>query len=335
MTVRICMALNDIDQGRLYTPAAMDRLAALGEVVRPSATEAGAGPLPPGTGDDFDVLITSWSTPPFDPLLLRGDRLRLAVHSAGSVRRLFPIETLGGDLRLAQGGSDAMAEAVAEMALTMTLSLLRNLTLHDRRLQATRDWRLGGNGMLGRSLAAQRVGVVSLSRVGRHYVRMLRGLGVADVLVHDPYATQADAAALDVELCDLNDLCARSDVLALHAPSIPATHGMIGADQLALLRDDAIFINTARAEVTDEQALIAELVSGRILAALDVFTTEPLPGDSPLLGLENVLLTPHVAGGTVQARHAQGDASVDEIERFLRDGTLRAEVTPQNYHRLS
>ncbi|UNK70703.1 hydroxyacid dehydrogenase [Microbacterium sp. H1-D42] len=329
------MALNDLDGSRLYSAEEMNRLAALGEVIRPPATEAGTVPPPPGLGDDFDVLITSWSTAPFDPGLLRGGRLRLAVHSAGSVRRLFPIDALGDGLRLAQGGSDAMAEAVAEMALTMTLSVLRNVTLHDRRLQSTRDWRVGGNGMLGQSLAAQRVGVVSLSRVGRHYVRMLRGLGVTDVQVHDPYATEADAAEFGAELCELDDLCARSDVLALHAPSIPETVGMIGAKQLALLRDGAIIINTARAEITDEQALIAELVSGRISAALDVFTTEPLPTNSALLGLENVLLTPHVAGGTVQARFAQGRASVDEIERFVRDGALLAEVTPQNYHRLS
>lgn len=335
MSMRICMALNDLDRSRLYSAAEMSRLEALGEVVRPPAMSAGTVPLPPGTGDDFDVLITSWSTAPFDPALLRGDRLRLAVHSAGSVRRLFPVEALDGSLRLAQGGSDAMAEAVAEMALTMTLALLRNLTLHDRRLQATRDWRLGGNGMLGQSVAAQRIGVVSLSRVGRHYVRMLRGLGATDVFAYDPYASETDAAELGVQLCDLDTLCARSDVLALHAPSIPETVAMIGADQLALLRDGAILINTARAEVTDERALTAELVSGRISAALDVFTTEPLPADSPLLGLDNVLLTPHVAGGTVQARFAQGRASVDEIVRFVQNDALLAEVTPQNYHRLS
>ncbi|WP_309127334.1 hydroxyacid dehydrogenase [Microbacterium sp.] len=335
MTVRICVAIGDKDFSRLYDRDSIARLEALGEVVRPPADASGTVPLPAEIGDDFDVLITSWSTQPFDPGVVRGSRLRLAVHSAGSVRTLFPRETLGHEMRLAQGGSDAMAEAVAEMAVTMTLALLRNLTLHDRRFQATRSWREGGTGILGQSIAAQRIGIVSLSRVGRHYLRMIQGLGVSRIGIHDPYATAADATELGIELRSLDDLCAESDVLAVHAPSTPSTAGMIGRRQLALLRDGGVLINTARAEVTDEQALIAELVDGRISAALDVYITEPLPSTSPLFGLENVLLTPHIAGGTVQARFAQGRSVVDEVQRFLRGQSLLAEVTPHNYERLS
>ena len=86
------------------------------------------------------VLITSWSTKPFDPVMLQGARLRLAVHSAGTIRGLFPKSVLEHGLRIAQGGSAAMALPVAEMALTMTLALLRNLHTHDRAMQASRDW---------------------------------------------------------------------------------------------------------------------------------------------------------------------------------------------------
>lgn len=334
MTPRIFIAIGDADFARLYDADAQHRLAQLGEIIRPSAP-VGTVSVPSDVGDDFDVLITSWSTEPFDPAMLRGSSLRLAVHSAGSVRRLFPIEALGADLRLAQGGSDAMAEAVAEMALTMTLALLRNLVVHDRRFQSSRSWITGGVGMLGQSIAAQRIGLVSLSRVGRHYARMVRGLGATAVRAYDPYATAGDAARLGVELCSLEELCATSDVLAIHAPSTPHTSQMIGAPQLALLRDDAIVINTARAEVTDEQALLAEVRSGRLRVGLDVYTTEPLPAESDFLGRENALLTPHVAGGTVQARFGQGHSVIDEIEHFLTDGTLLAEVTPENYERLS
>ncbi|MGM7670830.1 NAD(P)-dependent oxidoreductase [Microbacterium sp. A93] len=333
MTPRIFIAIGDTDFARLYDADAQHRLAQLGEIVRPS-TPTGNVRVPTTIGDDFDVLITSWSTEPFDPAVLNGSRLRLAVHSAGSVRRLFPIEALGNDLRIAQGGSDAMAEAVAEMAVTMTLALLRNLVLHDRRFQSSRSWITGGVGMLGQSIAAQRIGLVSLSRVGRHYARMVRGLGATAVRAYDPYATADEAAQMGVELCSLDELCATSDVLAIHAPSTPDTAQMIGAPQLALLRDDAIVINTARAEVTDEQAILTEVRSGRLRVGLDVYSSEPLPADSDFFGRENALLTPHVAGGTVQARFGQGHAVIDEIERFLTDGTLHAEVTSANYERL-
>ena len=102
---------------------------------------------------------------------------------------------------------------------------------------------------------------------------------------------------------------------------------MIGAEQFALLRNGAIFINTARPHPIDEAALLAELQSGRISAALDVFDQEPLPDDSAFRQLENVIIIPHLSAHTRQARSRQGRFCTDEIERFLRDGTLRYEVT--------
>ncbi|QOR71147.1 hydroxyacid dehydrogenase [Ruania alkalisoli] len=333
MTARIFVAITTDQFARLYDEQTQAKLHRLGEVVFGMEAD-GKVAVPADIGDSFDVLLTSWSTEPFDPAVLAGSRLRLAVHSAGSVRNLFPAECLGGQLRLAQGGADAMALPVAEMALTMTLAHLRNLVWHDRAFQRTRDWHEGGQGTLGQSIAAQHIGIVSLSRVGRHYASMVQGLGATSVRAYDPYCSTDDARQLGVELCDLEELCATSEVLSIHAPVTAKTAGMLGAEQLALLPDGAIVINTARAQVTDEEALLAEVKAGRLKVGLDVFTTEPLPSDSPFFGLDNAILTPHVAGGTVQARFAQGATVVSEVESFLREGTLRAEVTSENYDRL-
>lgn len=329
---RIYAAVSAEEMDRLYDPQTQRGLADLGELV----LAGGNGPveLPARLADEYDVLITSWSTAPFPPEELRGERLRLAVHSAGSVRTLFPREVLD-DLRLAQGGSDAMALPVAELALTLTLAVLRNLHTHDRGLQQTRDWEAAGHGMLGRGIAHQRIGVVGLSRTGRHYVRMVRGLGVTRVAAYDPYATAADAEELGVQLVGLEELCRGSDVLAVHAPATPQTRHLVDRRLLALLPDGAILVNTARSAVVDEAALTDELVAGRLRAGLDVFDEEPLPSTSPLFGLPNVLLTPHVAGGTVEARYAQGATVLREITGFLTDGTLRFEVTRDNYDRLA
>jgi phosphoglycerate dehydrogenase-like enzyme len=338
MTTRIFAAIAPDEFARLYDDATRARLASLGEVVHGEVARddgaAGTVPVPADVADAYDVLLTSWSTAPFAPDVVAGRRLRLAVHSAGSVRRLFGVEALGGNLRLAQGGADAMAAAVAEMAVALTLAHLRNLVWHDRRFQHSRDWRAGGVGVLGQSISAQRIGIVSLSRVGRHYARMVRGLGATSLRAYDPYVSAADARDLGVELCGLDELCATSDVLSIQAPSTPQTAGMLGAAQFALLPDGAIVVNTGRAQVTDEEALLAEVTSGRLRVGLDVYATEPLPSDSAFFGRENAILMPHVAGGTVQARFAQGASVVDEVERFLREGTLRAEVTPENYSRL-
>jgi len=334
-TPRVYLAIRPSERELLYDEPTLARLRELAEVVLAPDPGAGRAELPAGLADDFDVLITSWSTAPFTPEQLVGTRLRLAVHTAGTLRGLFPKEVLTRGVRLAQGGSAPMAVAVAELALTLTLVLLREVHSMDRALQATRDWRAGGSGRLTHGIREQTIGLVGLSRVGREYASMVRGLGVQQVLAHDPFASEADAAELGVELVDLPSLCERSDVLAIHAPVTEQTRGMLDAALLARLRDGAIVINTARSAVLDMAALTAELVSGRLRAGLDVFDVEPLPTDSPLFGRDNVVLTPHVAGGTVGARFAQGAGVAREVAAFLAGEPLRYEVTEEIYDRLS
>ena len=334
-SARIFLALRADEREKLYDAETLERLRTLGELVLPEDDTLQRIPLPPGIAEDVDVLITSWSTEPFDPELLHGSRLRLAVHTAGTIRGLFPKQVLTRGLRLAQGGSDPMAKAVAELAITVTLVLLRDVHGMDRRLQSTRDWRKGGAGTLTNSIDARTVGLWGLSRTGRHFARMAAGLGVTSLLAYDPFVSPAQAQELGVELIDLPQLCERSDVLAIHAPVTEETRGLLDAALLGRLRDGAIVVNTARSAVLDMEALTAELVSGRLRAGLDVFDVEPLPADSPLYGLDNVVLTPHVAGGTVEARLAQGAGVADEVTAFLTGAPLQYEVTQEIYDRLS
>jgi len=332
---RLYLAITPSELAILYDAPTLARLRDLAEVVLAPDDGAAHAALPEGFADEYDVLITSWSTAPFAPSQLIGSRLQLAVHTAGTLRGLFPKEVLAQGVRLAQGGSAPMAAAVAELALTLTLVLLREVHSMDRRLQATRDWDEGGSGALTHGIRQQTIGLVGLSRVGREYASMVRGLGTQEVLAHDPFTTAADAEELGVELVDLPQLCERSDVLAVHAPVTEETRGMLDAALLGRLRDGAIVVNTARSAVLDMEALAAELVSGRLRAGLDVFDVEPLPADSALYGLDNVVLTPHVAGGTVEARRAQGAGVADEVTAFLTGAPLQYEVTAEIYDRLS
>lgn len=327
---RLFVAITPEEADRLYDRPTRERLNSLGEV-----TWSQDGSLPADLADAYDVLITSWSTRKFDPQAVIGERLRLAVHTAGTIRGLFPATVLEQGLRLAQGGSAPMAVPVAELSLTLTLALLRNLHWMDRRVQATRDWRASGLGQLTHGIREQSIGIVGLSRTGREYASMVTGLGVRTVQAFDPFATAEDAASLGVELVDLSTLCATSDVLSIHAPVTEETRHMLDADMIGRLRGGAIVVNTARSAVIDMEALTAELVSGRLSAGLDVFDVEPLPADSPLYGLDNVLITPHVAGGTVEARFAQGAGVTEEIAAYLAGEPMRYEVTSEIYPRLS
>ena len=117
--------------------------------------------------------------------------------------------------------------------------------------------------------------------------------------------------------------------MTIHAPTTPETRHLIGARELALLADDAFIVNTARSWVLDMDALLGELSSGRLRAAIDVFDDEPLALESPFRRLENVILTPHIAGATVEARFGQGDTVVAELRRFFAGEPLRFGITAE------
>ncbi|GAA4206201.1 hydroxyacid dehydrogenase [Actinocatenispora rupis] len=326
---RIHLSLPPEQYAEFFTAEQVGRLDALGTVTRDdpgkrcTATELLA----------YDVVVTGWGSPALPGVPPESSALRLVAHAAGSVRHVVPAALLEHGVQVTQSAA-AMADAVAEFALTLCLNLLRNVHTYDRAMYTAADWSSREWGGLGGELPAQRIGVVGASRTGRSFVRMVRALGAA-VTVFDPYLSAADAASLGVTRVDLATLLANSDVVVVHAPVTAETTGMLGAAELALIPDGGILVNTARSAVLDEKALTAELVSGRLRAGLDVFDVEPLPAGHPLLRLPNVIVTPHEAGASVQSREAQGRIAVDEIERFLTGQPLRHEVTRDRYDHLA
>jgi phosphoglycerate dehydrogenase-like enzyme len=178
------------------------------------------------------------------------------------------------------------------------------------------------------------VGIVGASRIGRRVIELLRPFQL-DVLVSDPYLDADAARRLGVDRRELDELLAASDVVSLHAPALPSTRHMIDARRLALLRDGATLINTARGSLVDQDALVAELASGRIDAVLDVTEPEVLPPDSPLYELPNVVLTPHIAGALGVELRRLGDAAIDEIERYAAGEPFAHQVTAGDLDRIA
>lgn len=320
--MKVYVALPKQFRDVLFTDEDWARLEAVGDVeVMPDDATS----LPERVCDEYDLLVTGWGTPKLERV--DGSRLQCIVHTSGSWRGAMGPEVFESDVAITQAGSDPMARAVAEFALTMELSMLRALITYDRGMQTTRDYRGSRHPEFTTAVHTVRHGLVGLSRVGVWHARMLRGLGVTDIVAYDPYFPAERAEELGVTLTTLDEVMA-SPLVAAHAPVTDETRKMLGAEQFALMPDDGLFLNTARAAIIDGPALEAELVSGRIRAALDVFDEEPLPADSPLYGLPNVLLTPHVAGATVSARWEQGSVAIDEIERFAKGEELQQRVAP-------
>ncbi|MFG1905675.1 hydroxyacid dehydrogenase [Kribbella sp. NPDC048928] len=311
-------------EGELFADEALERLARLARLIRRDE-------VPSDDHEDrrlrSDILVTGWGSRPLPAAAGPSDRLKLVVHSAGTIRSLVPLSLLHG-VRVSQA-SAGMAQSVAELALYMTIARLRDLDRVDRSMTAARYWGAADFG-LGRTLAETTVGVVGASRVGRAYLKLVVAAG-ADVLVHDPYLSERDAKEIGARPAPLDVLLEQSTVVALHAPVRQETRHMIDARRLALMPDGGLLVNTARSALIDTAALLAELRTGRLSAALDVFDEEPLPPGSEWWQLPNVLLTPHLGARTWHSRRTQGAIVVDEIRRYLAGLELRYEVRPETY----
>jgi D-3-phosphoglycerate dehydrogenase / 2-oxoglutarate reductase len=216
---------------------------------------------------------------------------------------------------------------VAEHALALLLSVSRQVVVRHEQLRRGL-WRSGPTAP--RRLAASTVGVVGLGRIGRRVAGLCAALG-AQVIGHDP----AIGPGPGVEPVSLDELLGRADYVSVHVPLTPQTRHLIRAETLALMKPDAVLINTSRGATVHQDDLVEALRSGRIAAAaLDVFEDEPLPGDHPIRGLPNVVLTPHEA--------ALSPASLSDLRGeicrattdFLRTGWADSIVNPQVRGRL-
>jgi glyoxylate reductase len=204
--------------------------------------------------------------------------------------------------------------AVAELTLALILACRRLILGSDRFVREGR-WRHGWSRpeQLGHDLAGSTLGLVGFGRIGREVAKRAEAFGV-----RVDFSRRTGGMPLD-------ELFRNSDVVSLHIPLTPETLGLISREQLALLRDGATLINTARGAIVDEDALVDELASGRISAGLDVFAQEPRVPER-LLGLPNVVLTPHIASATVETRAAMTRVLVDNVLALLRGEPLPNEV---------
>jgi len=215
------------------------------------------------------------------------------------------------------------ADAVADLTLAFMLMLVRHLpavwrTYRDgeaTRVTQASDYLKMYTRFTGAELGGLTVGLVGLGAVGREVAARLAAFK-ARILAYDPYVQDPPPG---VTLCDLDTLLRDADIVSLHAPVTPETHGLLSAERLALMKPSALFVNTARAALTDENALYEMLCSGRLAgAALDVLAEEPLQPGNRFLALPNVVVTPHLGGATTDVTRHQSDIIVDAMERWLR-----------------
>ncbi|MEV6964095.1 hydroxyacid dehydrogenase [Hamadaea sp. NPDC051192] len=293
------------------------------------------GPLPADSFRDgrvraelgeVEVLLTGWGCPPLDDeVLAAAPRLRAVFHAAGSVKANIPPSAWRRGLVVTSAAA-ANAKPVAEFTLASILLEGRRTWRYVEGYRRHRDGDSAWRDLVPPTLNhGAVVGLVGLSRVGRRVAELLRPFDFT-VLAADPIVDRDQAARLGVRLADLDDLLRSSDIVSLHAPELPETRHLLDRRRLALLKKDAVLINTARGALIDTAALIDACRAGHIRAILDVTEDEPLPAESPLYELPSVQLTPHIAGSMHGETRRLADSALDELERFLDSRPLEHQV---------
>jgi phosphoglycerate dehydrogenase-like enzyme len=320
----------------VLTPDARAQLESLVELVAPTAVDLNA--LDDDTLGEVEVVVGSWGCSPLDGTLLgRMPKLRLLAYAAGTVKMTVTAATWERGVAVTSAAA-ANAVPVAEFTLAAIVMIAKDVfRVRDRhRAVRGRDAVAGAGPAPGGVVGARglRVGVIGASRIGRLVIERLATLDV-DVAVADPYLDTATATALGVAVMDVDDLFGWADVVSVHAPELPSTRHLVNAERLARMHDGAWLVNTARGSLVDTDALTRECVSGRLCAFIDTPDPEPVPAESPLYDLPNVVLTPHIAGSLGNEVSRLGDLAVAEVRRFVTGERLEHEVRPDDLERIA
>lgn len=260
---------------------------------------------------DVEALLVANEPVPVDLL----PELKLVANFGVGYDRLGIEELRRRDVAVANTPG-VLSAATADLTFALILAVRRRVVEGDARVRRG-EWRGSwADGFLAEELTGSTLGIIGLGRIGQAVARRAHGFELRVL-----YAQRTRAETDLGEFRELEELLAESDLITIHAPLTPETRGLLDVRRLALLRDGAAVVNTARGEIVDESALTAELVSGRLRAGLDVFTYEPHVPEE-LLELPNVVLTPHLGSATRQTREAMTRLVVDNVLAFERGEPL-------------
>jgi D-3-phosphoglycerate dehydrogenase len=270
---------------------------------------------------DADALIVRSATKVTAELLDKALKLRAVGRAGVGVDNIdLDAATKRGVLVMSTPGGNAVS--VAEHTFALLLALARQIPRLDRAIQ---EGRWEKSSAAGTEVRGKTLGLIGLGRIGSEVAVRAEAFDMR-VLAYDPYISEAAAHEVSVELVPLDQLLAESDFVSLHTALSPATQNLINAATIEKMKKGARVINAARGELIDEAALADALKSGKLAgAAVDVFREEP-PKNSPLVGLPNVIATPHVAGSTTEAQEEVGTQVAVQIKDYLAEGIIRNAV---------
>jgi len=279
-----------------------------------------------------EILVSAWQTPSLNSTLRLEDlsSLRYVCHLAGTIRKLVPRELISRGVIVTNWGS-SISVNVAECTLMLILMALRRASYWAVAMHREGAWKKPDT--VTQSLIGRRVGIHGFGFIARSLVPMLKPF-TPHIQVYSQHVPQSLFDELGVARLDsLESLFSNSDVVVELAAAIPENEHIVTEKHLRSIPEGGVFVNVGRGCVVDEQALIRVAQEGRLQIALDVFEQEPLPADSPLRGLSNVTLLPHLGGPTRDRRRDCGALALKNLRTFLRGEPLKAAISLDVYYR--
>lgn len=284
----------------------------------------------PSVLKDTEIIFSSWGGPELNQSLLdAAPHLKSVFYGAGSIKKIMTDAAWNRGVIITTANA-ANAIPVAEYTLSQILFLVKNgwrFALDIKRNKSYSEWPVtaiaGGYGST--------VGIISFSAVGRKVIEFLKPFDI-NVLLYDPYVSVEDAEKWNAELCTLDEIFERSDVVSLHSPLLEETTDMIRGRHFEKMKPNASFLNTARGAIVAEPEMI-EVLKRRedISAVLDVTNPEPPVEGSPLYELPNVILTPHIAGSIEKECGRMGAYMLEEFKRYSKGEPLQWQVTKEKF----
>lgn len=331
--MKTLITVSQPDLKRLLFPAAcLDKLTSVSELVwieenKPYtiadlAREIGA----------FDACITGWGSPKItEEVVRRADKLRWIGHTAGTVIPVVDACVFQRGITVVNANA-CLAQSTAELAVALMLAAAWKIPAYAARM-GKGGWS-DNNRETVPAVARQHIGIIGYGVIAREVIRLLRPFE-AEIRLFSRHCSEAEARVLGVRLTGLDELLQNSRIVTLHNTLTSSSRGMLGERELALMPDGALLVNTARALIVQGQALLRELESGRLSAALDVFEAEPLPVGHPFQTLPNVLCTPHIGGFAAYWKNRLGESVADDLLRFLRGEEPLGKVTAEQFRSMT
>jgi len=273
------------------------------------------------------IIITSWGSPEITQSIFKSaPELKFIMHAAGTIKPYVKKEVIEKGVKV-NSCSGVIGKFVAIATLGLILVSVKKIFWWSDFIKETGKWR--DNEKLMKytdEINGVNIGIISMSNVGRNLLNLLRQF-TEKIYVYDPYWTEEQIKNYGgIKVKSLMEIAEKCEIVALCAPLTEETKGMIGKEFFKNMKDGAVFINTARGAIIDQNALIEELKKERIFACLDVTYPEPPEKNSPLYNLKNLIISPHITGCVHSGLKELGKFSVEEIERFLKGEKLENEI---------